>query len=240
MHGAKVLPDCISTDALCVTELMVCLQARYWMVLQEGDPLVGMGPRLQAEAYHPATLQLAGEEGFPVPAAGPPALQLAAATSGLSPAVLQQDGPAAEQSTAPAWQPAAGTAEVAQLPGAHEAANGHQAATQGLGALASRIAQQQKATTWVSTQPLPSTSLPGRASAAAGGGSQARQAPGSQQGPGSAASCRAASAWRTGAGFRLAGEFAAITILDVMPLRLADSIQGNLSRLPQVCRAQCL
>ena len=240
MHGAKLLPYCINSDALCVKELMACLQARYWMVLQEGDPLVGMGPRLQAEAYQPATLQLAGEEGFPVLATGPPALQPAATTSGLSPAVLQQDGPAAEQSTAPAWQPAAGAAEVAQLPGAHEAANGPQAAPQGLGALASLITQQQEAPSRVSTQPLPSTSLPGQASDPAGGGSQARQAPGSQQGPGSAASCRAASAWRTGAGFKLAGEFAAITILDVMPLRLSDSIQGNLSRLPQVCRAQCL
>ena len=200
-----------------------------------------MGPRLQAEAYHPATLQLAGVDGFAVPAAGPPAIQLAAATPGLSAAAPQQDGAAAEQSTAPAWQPAAGAAEVGQLPGAHEAASGHQAATGGLGELVSLMSQRQKAPTWVSAQHLPSASLPGRASAPAGGSLNARQATGSQQGPGSAASCRAASTWRTGAsGFRPAGGFAVLTILDVMPLRLSDSILGNLSRLPQVCQAHCL
>ena len=220
---------------------MACLQARYWMVLLEGDPLVGMGPRLHAEAYHPATLQLAGAEGLPAPAAGQPALQLAVATPGLSAAALQQDGAAAEQSTAPAWQPAAGVAEVAQLPGAHEAGGRHQAATEGLGALVSLMSQQQKAPTWVSTQHLPSTSLRRRAPAPAGGSSKAGQAPGSQQGPGSAASCSTASTWRTGAsGFRPAGGFAVVTILDVMPLRLVDSILGKLSSLPQVCQSQCL
>ena len=239
MHGAIVLPDCI--NALYMKELMACLQARYWMVLQEGDPMVGMRPRLQAQAYHPATLQLAGAEGLPIPAAGPPALQLAVAAPGLSAAALQQDRAAAEQSTAPAWQPAAGAAEVAQLPGAHEAASGHQAATEGLGALVSLMSQQKKAATWVSTQHLPTTSLPGGAPALAGGRSRTSQATGSQQGQGSAASCRAASTWRTGAsGFRPATEFAVITILDVMPLRLSDSILGELSRLPQVCRAHCL
>ena len=241
MHGTKVLPDCIDGDALCVNELMACLQARYWMVLQEGDPLVGLGPRLQAEAYHPATLQLAGAEGCPVPAAGLPGLQLAAAVPGVSAAALHQNVAAAQQSTAPAWQPAAGAAKVAQLPGAHKAASGHQAATEGLGALVSLMPQQQKGPTWVSTQHLPTTSLPGRALALAGGSEKARQATGSLQGQGSAASCRAASAWRTGAsGFRPAMEFAVISILDVMPLRLSSSILGDLSRLPQVGQAQCL
>ena len=241
MHGAEVLPDCSNTDALCVRALMACLQARYWMVLQEGDPLVGMGPRLQAEAYHPATLQLAGAESLPVPPAGPPALQLAVATPGRPAAALQQDGAAAEQSTAPAWQPAAGAAEVVQLPGAHEAASGHQAATDGLGALVSLTSLQQKAATWVPTQHLPTTGLPGRALAPAGGSSRKRQATGSQQWQASAASCRAASAWRTGAsGFRPAAGFAVVTILDVMPLRLSDAILGKLSRLPQVCQTHCL
>ena len=201
--------------------------------------MVGMKPRLHAEAYHPATLHLGGAEGFPVPAAGQPALQLAVAAPGLSAAALQQDGAAAEQSTAPAWQPAAGAAEVAQPRGAHEAGGGHQAATEGLGALVALMSQQQRALTWVSTHHLPSTSRPGRAPALTGGRVEARQAHGSQQQPGSAAACRAASTWRTGAsGFRPAGEFAVITILDVMPLRLSDSILGKLSRLPQVCAAQ--